>query len=146
MLAIGTAAFRDAASFFSYETQDDFGTPNPVAKQFAGSSLAGSSQSGTFIRALIHYGFTQDEANRQVYDGAWPIIAAPANRLEFPLCQARPRDEALRGRQRRPASGGTSFPIRSAACRTGGILDRCERQQNVSRRSSSISVRLRSGV
>ena len=35
VLAVGAAAFRDAASFFRYETQDDFGTPNPVADRIS---------------------------------------------------------------------------------------------------------------
>ena len=43
----------------------------------------GSSQSGTFVRQLIHYGFTQDEDGRKVYDGAWPIIAARRIGLNF---------------------------------------------------------------
>src|SRR5215470_11072045 len=76
ILAIGTAAFRDAASFFRYQTQDDFGNPNPLA--VGGTSgvswiiTRGSSQSGTFVRQLIHFGFTQDDSGRKVYDGAWP--------------------------------------------------------------------------
>ena len=40
------------------------------------------------MRQLIHMGMTQDEANRKVYDGAWPIIAGASNRLELPLREA----------------------------------------------------------
>src|SRR5262249_39649706 len=76
VLGIGFAAFRDAASFFRNATQDDEGTPNPVAKQISWVISRGRSQSGTFLRALVHLGFTEDEANRKVYDGVWPIIAA----------------------------------------------------------------------
>jgi alpha/beta hydrolase family protein len=75
VLAVGAAAFRDAASFFRYEVQDDFGTPNPLADRISWVITRGSSQSGTFVRQLIHMGMTQDEDNRKVYDGAWPIIA-----------------------------------------------------------------------
>ena len=83
VLGVGAAAFRDAASFFRYEMQDDFGTPNPVADGISWVITRGSSQSGTFVRQMIHMGMTQDEANRQVYDGAWPIIAGRRIALNF---------------------------------------------------------------
>ena len=75
VLGIGFAAFRDAASFFRNAATDDEGTPNPLARQVSWVITRGTSQSGTFVRALLQLGFTQDEANRKVYDGAWPIIA-----------------------------------------------------------------------
>src|SRR5256885_15314686 len=43
VLAVGTAPFRDAASFFRYETQDAFGAPNPVANQIGWIITRGSS-------------------------------------------------------------------------------------------------------
>jgi len=72
---VGFAAFRDANAFFRNAAQDDFATPNPVAGAIHWSVIRGVSQSGNFTRAYIHLGFNQDEANRQVHDGAWPIIA-----------------------------------------------------------------------
>jgi hypothetical protein len=75
VLGIGFAAFRDVASFFRYEKQDSEGTPNPLGGQVNWVISRGQSQSGNFLRAMIHLGFTQDEGNRKVYDGAWPIIA-----------------------------------------------------------------------
>ena len=63
--------------------QDDFGTPNPVADRISWVITRGSSQAGTFVRQLIHMGMTQDEANRKVYDGAWPIIAGRRIALNF---------------------------------------------------------------
>jgi len=33
---VGTAAFRDAASFFKYETQDASGNPNPWRTESSG--------------------------------------------------------------------------------------------------------------
>ena len=75
VLGIGFAAFRDVASFFKNEKADAAGTPNPVAGGVQWSITRGVSQSGNFIRAFLHLGFNQDEAGRQVYDGAWPIIA-----------------------------------------------------------------------
>jgi len=44
---------------------------------------------GHVHRQLIHFGFTQDEANRKVYDGAWPIHRGAPHRPELPLRQAR---------------------------------------------------------
>jgi hypothetical protein len=83
VLAVGAAAFRDAASFFRYERQDDFGTPNPVADRISWVITRGGSQAGTFVRQLIHMGMTQDEANRQVYDGATPERAGRRIALNF---------------------------------------------------------------
>ena len=38
-------------------------------------SAAGARSPATSCAAFLHLGFNQDEAGRQVYDGAWPIIA-----------------------------------------------------------------------
>jgi Alpha/beta hydrolase domain len=75
VLGIGFAAFRDVASFFRTTAQDDVGTPNPVAGGVSYAITRGVSQSGNFVRGFLHFGFNEDEAGRQVYDGAWPIIA-----------------------------------------------------------------------
>jgi hypothetical protein len=75
VLGIGFAAFRDVASFFRNATGDEAGTPNPLAQQVSWVISRGRSQSGNFIRAFLHLGFNQDERNRKVHDGAWPIIA-----------------------------------------------------------------------
>jgi hypothetical protein len=40
ILGIGFAAFRDVGSFFKYESEDDFGTPNPVLTKSSGPSFA----------------------------------------------------------------------------------------------------------
>ena len=75
VLGVGYAAFRDVAAFFRNSARDAEGTANPVAQQISWVITRGRSQSGNFIRAFLHLGFNQDERNRQVYDGAWPIIA-----------------------------------------------------------------------
>jgi alpha/beta hydrolase family protein len=75
VLGIGYAAFRDVATFFRFAAVDAEGTPNPVGNQVSWVITRGRSQSGNFIRAFLHLGFNQDEKNRKVYDGAWPIIA-----------------------------------------------------------------------
>jgi Alpha/beta hydrolase domain len=75
VLGIGFAAFRDVGSFFRYAAKDDTGTPNPLAGDIKWTISRGVSQSGNFLRQFLHLGFNQDEDKRQVYDGAWPIIA-----------------------------------------------------------------------
>lgn len=75
LLGVGIAAFRDVNSFFRYAASDDLGNANPVANKVRWAVIRGVSQSGNFTRQFIHQGFNQDEANRIVHDGAWPIIA-----------------------------------------------------------------------
>jgi alpha/beta hydrolase family protein len=76
VLGIGFAATRDLNSFFRYEKKDDAGTPNPVATVVRTAISEGSSQSGTFLRALIRLGFNQDESGRIVWEGSNPNIAS----------------------------------------------------------------------
>jgi hypothetical protein len=76
VMGVGSAAYRDVASFFRYETQDDFGTPNPVANGISWIITQGASQSGNYIKNLIHLGFTADEKGRKVWDGAWPTLTS----------------------------------------------------------------------
>jgi hypothetical protein len=83
VLGIGYAATRDLNSFLRYADKDDAGNANPVAKQIKWAISQGNSQSGNFIRSFIHLGFNQDEANRIVWDGANPHIAARQMALNF---------------------------------------------------------------
>ncbi|UVH56497.1 alpha/beta hydrolase domain-containing protein [Variovorax paradoxus] len=75
VLGVEMAAFRDVGTFFRYEAADDSGTRNPVAGFVKGTAVRGVSQSGNMVRQFIFMGLNQDERNRMVYDGAWPIIA-----------------------------------------------------------------------
>ncbi len=87
VLGVGFAAFRDVASFFRNAEKDDAGTPNPIAGRIKWVIGRGVSQSGNYLRQSIHLGFNQDEAGRQVYDGAWPIIAGRRIALNFRWAQ-----------------------------------------------------------
>lgn len=124
VLGIGFAAFRDMASFLKNASADDEGTPNPLATQVSWVITRGVSQSGTFLRALLQLGFTQDENNRKVYDGAWPIIAA--RRISLNSRFAMP-DGVLKlyepGTEGPLWWGPAPDPIRGLP--TAGILDRC---------------------
>lgn len=124
VLGIGFAAFRDVASFFRNAAQDDAGTPNPIAGGVSWTITRGISQSGNFIRGFIHLGFNQDEAGRQVYDGAWPIIAGRRIGLNYRFATP---DGVLRLYE--AGSEGPQWwltapdPVRGLPA--AGILDRC---------------------
>jgi hypothetical protein len=124
VLGIGFAAFRDVASFFRNAVQDDVGTPNPLANGVSWVITRGVSQSGNFIRGFLHLGFNQDEAGRQVYDGAWPIIAGRRVALNFRFAMP---DGVLKLYE--PGSEGpqwwTPWPDPVRGLPTAGILDRC---------------------
>ena len=128
VLGAGTAAFRDVASFFRYQVQDDFGTPNPLAGHIKWTIVRGSSQSGNYIRHFIHLGMTEDEAGRVVYDGAWPLIAG--RRVANNSRWGQP-DGVLELYQM--GSEGPQwwhqFPDHVRGLAPGGILDRCERSR-----------------
>jgi hypothetical protein len=125
VLGIGFAAFRDVASFFRFAAQDDSGTPNPLADGVSYAITRGVSQSGNFVRGFVHFGFNEDEAGRQVYDGAWPIIAG--RRIFLNARFAMP-DGVLRlyeaGSEGPQWWGDAPDPIRGL--RSAGILDRCK--------------------
>jgi len=143
VLGIGHAAFRDVASFFRNASRDEQGTPNPIANQVSWVISRGRSQSGNFLRAFLQLGFNQDEANRKVYDGAWPIIGG--RRVSLNTRFALP-DGALKLYE--AGSEGpqwwTPWPDPVRGLPTAGILDRCLPITRV-QRSSSTSVRRRSG-
>ena len=94
VLGVGFAATRDFISFLRYDSTDKVGTVNPIAGTVSKVMDIGSSQSGSFIRGSIFYGFNEDEGghgfdedhgrhdfdkdhrggHRIVVDGAWPQI------------------------------------------------------------------------
>jgi hypothetical protein len=114
VLGIGFAAFRDLGSFFKYAAQDDAGTPNPVAGGVSWAITRGVSQSGNFVRGFLHLGFNQDEAGRQLYDGAWPIIAGRRIALNYRFAVP---DGVLKLYEvgSEGCNGGATRPTRSAA-------------------------------
>ena len=65
---IGFAATRDLNSYLRYGDSILHGRIKWAISQ-------GSSQSGNFIRSLIHLGFNEDESGRIVFDGSNPNIA-----------------------------------------------------------------------
>ena len=74
VLGVGMAAMRDVVSFFRYSTQDDGGTPNPIANVVSHVIGSGSSQSGRFQKSFLTLGFNEDEDGRKVWDGVHAIV------------------------------------------------------------------------
>lgn len=124
VLGVGFAAWRDVGMFFKTARADDAGTPNPVAGAVTHSIGRGVSQSGNFLRGWLHLGFNRDEAQRQVHDGLWPIIAGRRIALNFRWAQP---DGVLELYQ--AGSEGPQWwlphpdPVRGVPA--AGLLDRC---------------------
>ena len=124
VLGVGFAAFRDVAAFFRNETKDDFGTVNPLAGKIKHVISRGNSQSGNFLRGFIHLGFNQDEAGRQVHDGAWPIIAGRRIALNFRWAQPDGVLELYQAGSEGP-QWWVPWPDTVRKLPERGILDRC---------------------
>jgi hypothetical protein len=74
VLGVGYAATRDFISFLRYDKTDSNGTANPIAGSVSKVIMDGVSQSASFLRGSIFYGFNQDVSGRIVSDGAWSEI------------------------------------------------------------------------
>jgi hypothetical protein len=83
VLGIGFAATRDLTSFFRYASKDDSGTANPIAGKITHTLARGDSQSGNFLRSLVHLGFNHDEGKKIVFDGINPNIAVRQLAMDF---------------------------------------------------------------
>ena len=120
----GLRRFATSRPSSATRTKDSVGTANPVAKQVSWIISRGRSQSGRFLRAFLHLGFNQDEAGRQVHDGAWPIIAP--GRLPLNVRFGTP-DAAttLYDRGNEGPVWWTSWPDPVRGLPAAGILDRC---------------------
>jgi hypothetical protein len=74
---LGFLAIRDGAAFLRWGHGN-----NPCKDVFVRSYLFGVSQTGRFLRTLLHLGLDEDEQGRRVFDGVIPHIAG-ARRGEF---------------------------------------------------------------
>ncbi len=125
---IGFAVARDLATFLRGAAKDDAGTPNPVAHGKDTKTLVmGSSQSGRFIRTLLHLGFNRGEAGGTVFDGMLPHIGGGLIALNIRFSQPG-RAWGTVVEHTYPAY---DFPFTYArqtdplTGRTQGLLDRC---------------------
>ena len=125
-MGIGFAAIRDIVSFLRHATTD-----NPLAPQgrprIRRALGFGISQSGRVLRDLVHLGFNQDLAGRQVFDGILPVVAGSRRTcINWQFAQAgrysRQHEDHSYGDDQFPFSYPTlTDPISG---RTGGILQR----------------------
>lgn len=130
VLGLGFAAARDLGAFLKFAEKDDSGMANPVHVANAKTLVTGSSQSGRYIRSLIHLGFNRDESGRTVFDGAFAHIAGGLMPLNVRFGQ--PGRAAGTGEVDRTYPGA-EFPFTYGSVhdpltgRTQGVLDRCTR-------------------
>jgi Alpha/beta hydrolase domain len=128
VLGLGFAAARDLGAFLKAEPKDDNGRDNPVFVKDAKTIMMGSSQSGRFVRTLIHLGFNRDERGQIVFDGAFPHIGGGLMPLNVRFGQpgraagTEQVDRLYPGASFPFAYGTETDPLSGAK---GGILDRC---------------------
>lgn len=124
VLGIGFAAVRDLNTFLRSAAADDAGTPNPVAGMVRWPIVAGTSQSGNFVRSFISLGFNAGEDGKRVFDGANANIAArhvPLNiRFGLPGGAAALYDLGSEG-----ALWWSPYRDRARGRGTASLLDRC---------------------
>lgn len=124
VLGIGFATWRDVASFFRFAGKDDSGTVNPLAGHIQSSIARGRSQSGNYLRGWLHSGFNQDEAQRQVHDGLWPIIAGRRIALNFRWAQPDGVMELYQAGSEGP-QWWVPYPDQARGLPARSMLDRC---------------------
>jgi hypothetical protein len=89
VVGLGFAAVRDCVSFLKYASAAD---GNPCAGDITYAYAFGASQSGRFLRQLIHLGLHEDEAERLALDGIIPHVAG-GMRGEFNLRFGQPSQD-----------------------------------------------------
>ena len=127
VLGLGFAAARDLGAFLKSSEKDDSGAANPAYVAGAKAIVMGSSQSGRFIRTLIHLGFNRDEAGKIVFEGALPHIGGGLMPLNVRFGQpgratTNTTDHLFPGAEFPFAYAKVTDPLSG---RSQGILDRC---------------------
>jgi Alpha/beta hydrolase domain len=127
VLGLGFAAARDLGAFLKTSAKDDSGIANPAYVAGAKTIVMGSSQSGRFIRTLIHLGFNRDEQGKTVFEGALPHIGGGLMPLNVRFGQpgratTNTVDHLFPGAEFPFAYASVTDPLTG---RTQGILDRC---------------------
>ena len=119
VVGLGLLATRDLVSFLRYGTTE---AGNPCATDIRKAYAFGSSQSGRFLRELLHLGLNEDEQGRIVFDGIISHVAG-ARRGEFNQRFGQPSNAEKE-------SVGSLFPFSDAeqtdaeTGRTDGLLSR----------------------
>ncbi|MDP3718768.1 MAG: alpha/beta hydrolase domain-containing protein [Acidobacteriota bacterium] len=117
---IGFAATRDLIAFLRHGSAG-----NPLAAAVRHTIAQGNSQSGNYLRSLVHLGFNQDEAGRRVFDGMNPNIAA--RQLAMNIRFSAPSGAA---EMFEPGSEGIlwwgDYADQARGRQAGGLLARCQ--------------------
>lgn len=71
VLGLGYAATRDLVSFLRFDT----GESNPLSGAIRYAIATGNSQSGRYLKELVHWGFNEDSQGRQVFEGIMPVVS-----------------------------------------------------------------------
>ncbi|HZW54464.1 MAG TPA: hypothetical protein VFF00_10530, partial [Candidatus Elarobacter sp.] len=72
LVGLGFLAVRDTAAWLRCASAAD---GNPCAETLDRAYAFGVSQSGRFLRHLLHLGLNEDEAGRRVFDAVVPHVA-----------------------------------------------------------------------
>lgn len=75
LVGLGLLATRDIAAWLRYADADGEATANPLAGAIGRAYAYGRSQSGRFLRQMLHLGLNRDESERIVFDGMLPNVA-----------------------------------------------------------------------
>ncbi len=75
VVGLGLLATRDIAAWLRYGNADADGTANPLAGAIGRAYAYGRSQSGRFLRQMLHLGLNRDESGQIVFDGMLPNVA-----------------------------------------------------------------------
>ncbi len=124
VLGVGFAATRDFISFLRYSPTDRAGHPNPISGSVSRVMDIGSSQSGSFIRGSIFYGFNEDEDGRIIVDAAWPQIDGRMMWMNERWAQPNVIPNLYMGGDEAPV-WWEDFPNAARQLQPSGLLDRC---------------------
>ena len=125
VIGLGLLATRDIVAWLRHGKTDLDGVANPLAGALGRAYAYGRSQSGRFLRQMLHLGLNRDEESRVVFEGMLPNVAGgkmgeftPAVRPAVqPFQPERKQSAALPGpgAGRRGRSAGRGDAARSGA-------------------------------
>ena len=75
VVGLGLLATRDIVAWLRYGDTDSMGNFNPLAGALGRAYAYGRSQSGRFLRQMLHLGLNRDEGGRIVFEGMLPNVA-----------------------------------------------------------------------
>ena len=75
VIGLGLLATRDIVAWLRHGKTDSVGTANPLAGALGRAYAYGRSQSGRFLRQMLHLGLNRDEEGRVLFEGMLPNVA-----------------------------------------------------------------------